>query len=557
MTPSQKSLKLNYTAASDRGLVRTNNEDSAFAGRNLLVLADGMGGHAAGEVASQLLVTTLQNLDRDPGDNDMLALLGSAADDANAAIADTVRQRPETEGMGTTCTALMFNGSAFGMCHVGDSRGYRLRDGKLEQITVDDTYVQSLVDSGSLQPEDVSTHPQKSLILKAYTGRPVDPTLRTIDAKPGDRLLLCSDGLSDPVTADTIETTLREGTPEQAATRLIDLALRSGGPDNVTVVVADVLAGDDDSTTVPNAPVSAGALALPESERAHPNTAAGRAAALNRRPQIVEPNAQAAVGGAGNSAAAGAAAGAGNAAGHAGHGGHGGSGGPGGPGNSGAGAHNAGGPGNQGNHGNHNGGAGAGTAEQPSKRGRNWTLAIVVLVLLVGLIGGGWWAYSSSQDNYYIATNDQDELIIERGVDYSLFGRDLHEPYQRVCLTEDDEVRTTDFGEKPASDCHSFSLTDLPGSVRGSIDHLDSGSYSEVTDQLQRLSDKALPVCVNRAEKDDADKDSTDKDGAEKDSTETETEKGSSEQDNSAQNNSNNADDGGLSTPGVNCREVS
>lgn len=482
MSPSKNSLKLNYTAASDRGLVRTNNEDSAFAGRNLLVLADGMGGHAAGEVASQLLVTTMQRLDRDPGDNDMLALLGTAADDANAAIADTVRQRPETEGMGTTCTALMFNGTTFGMCHVGDSRGYRLRDGKLEQITIDDTYVQSLVDSGSLKPEDVSTHPQKSLILKAYTGRPVDPTLRILDAKPGDRLLLCSDGLSDPVTSDTIETTLQEGTPEQAATRLIDLALRSGGPDNVTVVVADVVAGDDDTATLPDAPVSAGALALPESERAHPDTAAGRAAALSRRPQVVEPHAQ----GVSNKDAHDAGKSSAEA--------------------NGSGAHES--------------------ADHPSKRGRNWALAVVVLILIAGVVGGGWWAYSSSQNKYYIATTDSDELIIERGVDFSLFGQDLHEPYQRVCLTAEDEVRTTDFGEKPAGDCHPFSLTDLPGSVRGSINHLDSGSYSEVTDQLQRLSDKALPVCVNRADK-------------------------------AEHEGSDSADDGGLSTPGVNCREVS
>ena len=482
MSPSTNSLKLNYTAASDRGLVRTNNEDSAFAGRNLLVLADGMGGHAAGEVASQLLVTTMQRLDRDPGDNDMLALLGTAADDANAAIADTVRQRPETEGMGTTCTALMFNGTTFGMCHVGDSRGYRLRDGKLEQITIDDTYVQSLVDSGSLKPEDVSTHPQKSLILKAYTGRPVDPTLRILDAKPGDRLLLCSDGLSDPVTSDTIETTLQEGTPEQAATRLIDLALRSGGPDNVTVVVADVVAGDDDTATLPDAPVSAGALALPEADRAHPDPAAGRAAALSRRPQVVEPQAQ-------------------DVSNNDAH-------------DTGKGSAEA------------NGSGVDESADHPSKRGRNWALAVVVLILLVGVVGGGWWAYSSSQNKYYIATTDSDELIIERGVDFSLFGQDLHEPYQRVCLTEKDEVRTTDFGEKPAGDCHPFSLTDLPGSVRGSIDHLDSGSYSEGTDQLQRLSDKALPVCVNRADK-------TEHAGAD------------------------SADDGGLSTPGVNCREVS
>lgn len=503
MSPSQNSLKLNYTAASDRGLVRTNNEDSAFAGRNLLVLADGMGGHAAGEVASQLLVTTMQRLDRDPGENDMLALLGTAADDANTAIADTVRQRPETQGMGTTCTALMFNGTTFGMCHVGDSRGYRLRGGKLEQITIDDTYVQSLVDSGSLKPEDVSTHPQKSLILKAYTGRPVDPTLRMIDAQPGDRLLLCSDGLSDPVTADTIEQTLKEGTPEQAASKLIDLALRSGGPDNVTVVVADVLAGDDESTTIPAAPVSAGALALPEAERAHPNTAAGRAAALNRRPQVVEPKAQA------------------------------------------TGAHD------------HGTGGSAGAAENNahdngSKRGRNWTLAIVVLVLLGGLIGGGWWVYAASQDKYYIATNDSDELIIERGVDYSLFGKDLHEPYQRVCLTKDDEVRTTDLGEKPSNDCHPFSLTDLPGSVRGSITHLDSGSYSEVTDQLQRLSDKALPVCVNRAETDNNGKNN---EGKNNDGNSDNT--GANKDTNKDAANAESADDGGLSTPGVNCREVS
>lgn len=531
MSPSQNSLKLNYTAASDRGLVRTNNEDSAFAGRNLLVLADGMGGHAAGEVASQLLVTTMQRLDRDPGENDMLALLGTAADDANTAIADTVRQRPETQGMGTTCTALMFNGTTFGMCHVGDSRGYRLRGGKLEQITIDDTYVQSLVDSGSLKPEDVSTHPQKSLILKAYTGRPVDPTLRMIDAQPGDRLLLCSDGLSDPVTADTIEQTLKEGTPEQAASKLIDLALRSGGPDNVTVVVADVLAGDDESTTIPAAPVSAGALALPEAERAHPNTAAGRAAALNRRPQVVEPKAQATGahdhgtgGNAGNGSGPGNGAGAGTGAG------------------SGAWA-----------------GGSAGAAENNahdngSKRGRNWTLAIVVLVLLGGLIGGGWWVYAASQDKYYIATNDSDELIIERGVDYSLFGKDLHEPYQRVCLTKDDEVRTTDLGEKPSNDCHPFSLTDLPGSVRGSITHLDSGSYSEVTDQLQRLSDKALPVCVNRAETDNNGKNSEGKNN-DGNSDNNDGNTGANKDKDAA--NAESADDGGLSTPGVNCREVS
>ncbi|WP_311522478.1 protein phosphatase 2C domain-containing protein, partial [uncultured Corynebacterium sp.] len=278
-------LSLTFTAVTDRGLVRENNEDSAHAGPHLLVLADGMGGHAAGEVASTTMVEHMASLERDPGDNDMLALLGAAAEDANAAIRKHVDEHPETEGMGTTLTALLFNGSEFGVCHVGDSRGYRLREGKLTQITKDDTYVQSLVDEGKLDPEDVSSHPQKSLILKAYTGRPVAPTLFMLDAKPGDRLLLCSDGLSDPVTASTIEQALKQGTVEEAATTLRDLALRSGGPDNVTIVVAEVLEGEGDE----NVPMTVGAIQGVVPEPTHPDSSASRAAKL-----ISPPKAQAA-----------------------------------------------------------------------------------------------------------------------------------------------------------------------------------------------------------------------------------------------------------------------
>lgn len=270
-------LSLKFTAITDRGLVRQNNEDSAHAGPHLLLLADGMGGHAAGEVASQLMVEHLEHLDQDPEDNDMLALLGAAAEDANASISAHVEQHPETEGMGTTLTAMMFNGTEFGVCHVGDSRGYRLRDGKLTQVTRDDTYVQSLVDEGRLDPEDVSSHPQKSLILKAYTGRPVDPTLFMLDAKVGDRLLLCSDGLSDPVTATTIELALSQSTLDDAAVTLRDLALRSGGPDNVTIVLAEVVEGKGDSS-----PVKVGAIAGVVPEPTHPDSSASRAAALTR-----------------------------------------------------------------------------------------------------------------------------------------------------------------------------------------------------------------------------------------------------------------------------------
>lgn len=270
-------MKLNFTVASDRGLVRGNNEDSAYAGPRLLALADGMGGHAAGEVASQIMIDHLRVLDADAGDNDLLALLGTIADDANAAIADEIAERPETAGMGTTCTTLLFDGTQFGLLHVGDSRGYRLRDGKLERITRDDTYVQTLVDEGELDAEDVSTHPQRSLILKAYTGQPVEPTLQYLDAQVGDRLLLCSDGLSDPVTFDTIQNELGKGSPKDAAIRLIELALRSGGPDNVTIVIADVVEGDG---AAPELPMTAGAINIGEPENPRPDTSAGRAAAM-------------------------------------------------------------------------------------------------------------------------------------------------------------------------------------------------------------------------------------------------------------------------------------
>lgn len=278
-------MKLDFAIGSDQGLVRGNNEDSAYAGPHLLVLADGMGGHAAGEVASELMVQHLATIDVDPGENDMLAILASVADEANHAIARTIHEDPQTHGMGTTLTALMFNGHELALCHVGDSRGYRLRDGKLERLTVDDTYVQSLIDRGELSVEDASTHPQRSMILKAYTGRPVEPTLSVLDVAVGDRILLCSDGLSDPVSTETIESELGTGTPHDAVQRMIELALRSGGPDNVTIVVADVVA---DSATIPAKPMLAGAITGEKAEPLHPDTAAGRAAvALQRQSQTI------------------------------------------------------------------------------------------------------------------------------------------------------------------------------------------------------------------------------------------------------------------------------
>lgn len=225
-----------------RGLVREANEDSVHVGPNVLALADGMGGHAAGEVASALMIAALAQLEQADG-GELLERLEKAVLTGNTAIAEHADRKAETAGMGTTLTAILFDGPRFGLAHVGDSRGYRLRAGKLSQLTHDDTFVQSLVDAGHITAEQARTHPRRSLIMRALTGEPVTPALVLGDAEAGDRFLLCSDGLSDVVAAEQIEVTMVGArTAEECADQLIELALAGGGPDNVTVVVADLLA---------------------------------------------------------------------------------------------------------------------------------------------------------------------------------------------------------------------------------------------------------------------------------------------------------------------------
>ena len=279
-------LVLRYIARSDRGLVRANNEDSFYAGPRLLALADGMGGHAAGEVASQLVIQALRTLDDDEPDGDLLAALDRATHRGNAAIAEQVERSPDLDGMGTTLTAILFAGSRIGLAHIGDSRGYLFRDGELTQITRDDTFVQTLVDEGRITAEQAHTHPQRSLIMRALTGTEVEPTLTIREARAGDRYLLCSDGLSDVVSEETIAETLGSIDDEkQCADRLIELALRGGGPDNVSVVLADVV----DTQYGESRPIVGGA-AGDDSEQNYtpdPATAAGRAAAL--RPPAAAP----------------------------------------------------------------------------------------------------------------------------------------------------------------------------------------------------------------------------------------------------------------------------
>lgn len=235
---------LRYAACSNRGLRRGNNEDAAFAGPTLLALADGMGGHAAGEIASSVVIAELAALnERKPG-SDLAAEMVSAVTIANEAIARRIADEPGIDGMGTTLTAIRFTGDHIALAHVGDSRAYRLRDERLTQLTKDDSFVQSLVDDGTITAEQAATHPRRSMVLKALTGRSVDPHVEVLDAQLGDRYLLCSDGLTDFVPAHEIASVLRLPHPRRCAAALIQLALRADSRDNVTVVVADIVEGD-------------------------------------------------------------------------------------------------------------------------------------------------------------------------------------------------------------------------------------------------------------------------------------------------------------------------
>ncbi|MFL6144301.1 MAG: PP2C family protein-serine/threonine phosphatase [Labedaea sp.] len=281
-------LVLRYAARSDRGLVRSNNQDSVYAGPRLLSLADGMGGHAAGEVASKVVIAALAPLDDDEPGDDLLSQLRDATLAGNSAIAELVEGDPELDGMGTTLTAILFAGSRIGLVHVGDSRAYLRRNGTFAQITHDDTFVQSLIDEGRITDDEAATHPQRSLLLKALTGHEIEPNLTIREARPGDRYLLCSDGLSSVVTHETLSEAIQIPDPQVCADRMIELALKGGGPDNVTVIIADVVDidfGDD-------APIVGGAAGNSFDEQSPPDSPAARASAITSpriQPRRVEP----------------------------------------------------------------------------------------------------------------------------------------------------------------------------------------------------------------------------------------------------------------------------
>jgi protein phosphatase len=289
------SFRLHYAIRSDVGHVREGNEDSAYAGPYLLAVADGMGGHAAGEVASSTVISALADLDTEIEADDLLEALVAAMHDANAQLRAMAARDGSLDGMGTTVTALLSSGDQLGVLHVGDSRCYLLRDEVLSQVTHDHTLVQDLVDQGRITPEQANTHPQRSLLMRALDGREVEPDLSMRQVRVGDRYLLCSDGLSGVVSGETILEALLGTTPRDAVDRLVELALKGGGPDNITVVVADVVDDDEaiEGALVAGAAAEKGTVPGAELARVGPNpgnpdttdSAAAKAARIGRGSQ--------------------------------------------------------------------------------------------------------------------------------------------------------------------------------------------------------------------------------------------------------------------------------
>jgi PPM family protein phosphatase len=419
-------LVLRYAARSDVGLVRSNNEDSVYAGARLLALADGMGGHAAGEVASQLVIAALAHLDDDEPGGDLLAKLDGAIRSGNSAIAAQVEMEPDLEGMGTTLTAILFAGNRLGLAHIGDSRAYLLRDGELTQITKDDTFVQTLVDEGRITREEAHSHPQRSLIMRALTGHEVEPTLTMREVRTGDRYLLCSDGLSDPVSDETILDALQIPDVTDSADRLIELALRGGGPDNVTVVVADVV----DYDYGPTQPIIAGAVSGEDDQLTltRPNTAAGRASAISPRKNAVKrvlPQVD------------------------------------------------------------------TFTVPRRSRRRIAIGAALIVLLVLAALAIG-----RTIIRNYYYVAEYGGAVSIMQGIQVSVLGVPLHQPYSQGCLNSRNQLSVIRYGQA-GGNCQPMKLSDLAQSARAQVAAgLPVGTLEQADAQLRRLSTESLlPLC--------------------------------------------------------------
>jgi PPM family protein phosphatase len=265
-------LIMRYAARSDVGRVRAKNDDSAYVGRHLAVVADGMGGHAGGDVASAATVLDMIHLDHGDYDGDAATVLADEIQTANSLLSELVHMDPKLAGMGTTVTALLLAEGKLHFAHIGDSRAYRLRGNEFEQVSIDHTFVQRLIDEGRLLPEEAETHPHKNVLMRVLGDVDASPELdlEALDVEPGDRWLLCSDGLNY-VAGHVVERTVRE-TPDlrECVDTLVNLTLEAGAPDNVTVVmveIAEETSEDVATDAVGVVPAALPAAALPAVSR--------------------------------------------------------------------------------------------------------------------------------------------------------------------------------------------------------------------------------------------------------------------------------------------------
>jgi len=242
--PDSPPLRLQFAALSDVGRVRKDNQDSGYAGPWLLTVCDGVGGAARGDIASSTAVAQIRKLDHKPTE-DLLGLVAGAIHRAHDRIGELVEEDPALSGTSTTATVALFDGCQVALGHVGDSRAYLYRSGTITQLTRDHTFVQSLIDDGRITEEESRVHPHRNLILKAVDGvHDAEPDLFTLDVAPGDRLLLCSDGACGVLDKDRMADILGTGTPDYAVVELVRASLEAGSSDNVTCVVADVAEAD-------------------------------------------------------------------------------------------------------------------------------------------------------------------------------------------------------------------------------------------------------------------------------------------------------------------------
>ena len=276
-----------YAARSDVGMVRSENQDSGYAGPRLLAMADGMGGHAGGDIASSTVIGALVDLDGEAlGSSEASSALLQRISAANDELAEMAKAEPRLQGMGTTLIAILRSHNKLVLAHIGDSRAFLARDGKLTQITKDHSFVQSLVDEGRITEDEAIGHPQRSLVTRVLTGQHDDePDVTVREARIGDRYVIASDGLTDYVASDTIaELVLAGEPPGTTADRLVELALKAGAPDNVTIVIGDVvdLTKVDAPPTQPQIVGAAATRTKGKGTRPIPVTPAAKAAALSR-----------------------------------------------------------------------------------------------------------------------------------------------------------------------------------------------------------------------------------------------------------------------------------